>query len=87
MDFHSLLKTPRLTNTSKIYILICMKTTLNIRGDLLEKARQLTGIKKKTALVHLGLETLIQQAARERLIQLGSSDLKAHVSARRRYKK
>lgn len=30
-----------------------MKTTLNIRGDLLEKARQLTGIKKKTALVHL----------------------------------
>lgn len=63
-----------------------MKTTLNIRDDLLEKARKMTGIKEKTALVHLGLQTLIQQIARERLILLGGSDISAKAPLRRRNK-
>ena len=37
-----------------------MRTTLNIDDKLLERASELTGIKEKTALVRLGLETLSQ---------------------------
>jgi hypothetical protein len=56
-----------------------MRTTLILRDELLEKARQATGIREKTALVHAGLEALIQRAAMRRLIALGGSmpDLKA----------
>jgi len=36
-----------------------MRTTLNIDDKILEKASRLTGIKEKTALVRLGLESLI----------------------------
>lgn len=63
-----------------------MKTTLNLRDDLITKASEATGIKEKTALVHKGLETLIAKAARERLIQLGGSDPGASVPKRRRPK-
>src|SRR6185369_7284689 len=48
-----------LTRLHRRYILICMRTTLNLDQTLLEKAAHLTGIKEKTALIHLGLETLI----------------------------
>jgi Arc/MetJ family transcription regulator len=36
-----------------------MRTTLNIDDSLLHRAAKLTGLKEKTALVRLGLETLI----------------------------
>jgi Arc/MetJ family transcription regulator len=36
-----------------------MRTTLNIDDQILEKASKLTGISEKTALVRLGLESLI----------------------------
>ncbi len=61
-----------------------MKTTLNLNNDLIEKAQKLTGIREKTALIHKGLEALIQQIARNHLIKLGGSDPKAAVSPRRR---
>ena len=36
-----------------------MRTTLNIEDSLIDKASRMTGIKKKTVLVKLGLEALI----------------------------
>ena len=50
-----------------------MRTTIILKDDLIKKARLATGITEKTALIHKGLELLIQQAATERLIKLGGS--------------
>jgi hypothetical protein len=61
-----------------------MRTTLNLRDDLLRKARELTGVQEKTALVHLGLEALLQKVASERLARLGGSDRAARAPRRRR---
>jgi hypothetical protein len=40
-----------------------MRTTLIIDEGLLERARELTGIREKTALVRAGLEALIAREA------------------------
>jgi len=50
----------------------------------MKKASELTGIKEKTALVHAGLEALIEKKAVERLIALGGSDPDAKAGRRRR---
>ena len=44
-----------------------MRTTLNIEDELIERASQLTGIKDKTSLVRLGLETLVALESAKRL--------------------
>ena len=62
-----------------------MRTTIIIKDEVLEKASSMTGIKEKTALVHAGLEALIEKKARERLIALGGSDPKAKAGQRRRW--
>jgi hypothetical protein len=54
-------------------ILVHMRTTLILRDDLIEKARDLTGIREKTALVHAGLETLIARESARRLAALGGT--------------
>ena len=54
-------------------ILMHMRTTLILRDDLVEKARDLTGIREKTALVHAGLETLIARESARRLAALGGT--------------
>lgn len=46
------------------------RTTLIIRDDLLAQARRATGIKRKTDLLHAGLEALIQREAAEYLAGL-----------------
>jgi Arc/MetJ family transcription regulator len=51
-----------------------MRTTLNIDRELLRKAARLTGVVKKTALVRLGLETLIARASAHRLARLGGTE-------------
>ena len=51
-----------------------MRTTLNIDDQILRKASNLTGISEKTALVRLGLETLIAQESAKRLASLGGSE-------------
>lgn len=51
-----------------------MRTTLLIDENLLERARQLTGIRKKTALVHAGLEALIAREAARRLAALAGTE-------------
>lgn len=61
-----------------------MRTTIIIKDEILERAADLTGIKEKTALVHAGLEALIEKKARERLAALGGSAPKFKAGRRRR---
>jgi len=51
-----------------------MRTTLNIEDKLLDKAAKLTGVKEKTALVRLGLESLIARESARRLAMLGGTE-------------
>ena len=51
-----------------------MRTTLVIDQNLLEHARELTGIRKKTELVRAGLEALIAREAARRLAALGGAE-------------
>jgi Arc/MetJ family transcription regulator len=68
----------------KLCILICMRTTLNIDDEMLNKASKLTGIEEKTSLVRLGLQALIAQESSKRLSKLGGSEKKLRVIPRRR---
>ncbi len=68
----------------KLCILICMRTTLNIDDEMLNKASKLTGIEEKTSLVKLGLQALIAQESSKRLSKLGGSEKKLRVIPRRR---
>ena len=67
-----------------IGILMHMRTTLNIEDDLLERAKELTGVREKTALVRLGLEALIALESARRLASLGGSEKKLQPIPRRR---
>jgi len=51
-----------------------MRTTLNIDDVILAKAMELTGVKEKTALVRIGLETLIALENSKRLARLGGTE-------------
>jgi Bacterial antitoxin of type II TA system, VapB len=48
-----------------------MRTTLNLDDDKIAKARELTGMGEKTALIHAGLDALIARASAQRLADLG----------------
>ena len=61
-----------------------MRTTLHIDDDLLKRARRLTGVEEKTALVRLGLQTLIALESARRLASLGSTERKLKPIPRRR---
>ena len=61
-----------------------MRTTLIIDDGLLERARDLTGIQEKTALVRAGLEALIAREAGKRLAALGGTQPKIANVPRRR---
>ncbi len=61
-----------------------MRTTLNIDDQILEKASLLTGIKEKTALVRLGLESLIARESSKRLARLGGTEKELRNIPRRR---
>jgi Arc/MetJ family transcription regulator len=61
-----------------------MRTTLILDESLLERARELSGIKEKTALVHAGLEALIAREAAKRLAALGGSQPQLKDIPRRR---
>lgn len=62
-----------------------MKTTLNIDEQILNKAKSLTGVKEKTALVRMGLEALIARESAKRLAKLGGSEKNVKAIPRRRY--
>jgi Arc/MetJ family transcription regulator len=61
-----------------------MRTTLNIKDDLIKKASRLTGIREKTSLVKLGLEALIALESGKRLAKLGGTEKKLRDIPRRR---
>ena len=61
-----------------------MRTTLILDDALLEKARSLTGLKEKTAMVHAGLEALIARESARRLAALGGSEKAVRRAPRRR---
>jgi Arc/MetJ family transcription regulator len=61
-----------------------MRTTLIIQEELLERARQLSGIQGKTALVHAGLEALVARESAKRLALLGGTEPDARLVPRRR---
>jgi Arc/MetJ family transcription regulator len=61
-----------------------MRTTLIIDDKLLERARELTGIQEKTALVREGLTALIARESSRRLAALGGTQPKLSSVPRRR---
>jgi len=61
-----------------------MRTTLNLDERLLEAARKVTGQTQKTAVIHLGLRALVDQAARRELAALAGSAPGARAPRRRR---
>lgn len=61
-----------------------MRTTLNIDESVLSRASELTGVREKTALVRMGLESLITRASAARLAALGGTEKKLKPIRRRR---
>ncbi len=61
-----------------------MRTTLILNDELLEKARALTGVQEKTALVHEGLRALIARESARLLAALGGSEPALRPIPRRR---
>lgn len=61
-----------------------MRTTLILRDDLMAQAARLAGMTEKTALVHAGLEALIEKKSRERLAALGGTQPQLKAPPRRR---
>jgi Arc/MetJ family transcription regulator len=63
---------------------VTMRTTLIIDDATYRKAAELTGVKEKTSLVRMGLESLISRESSKRLAQLGGSERKLKNIKRRR---
>lgn len=61
-----------------------MRTTIIIDDKLLAEAKELTGIKEKTALVHAGLEALISRESARRLAALAGTQPNLPSIPRRR---
>ena len=62
-----------------------MRTTLNLDEEVYKKASEITGVKEKTALIHLGLKTLIAREAARRLAKLGGTQKQLKPVRRRRF--
>ncbi len=62
-----------------------MRTTLNIDDDLIKKAGALTGVKEKTSLVRMALESLIARESARRLAKLGGTETKLDPVKRRKH--
>jgi len=61
-----------------------MRTTLIIDDKLVQRARELSGIQEKTALVREGLAALIARESGKRLAALGGTQPKLASVRRRR---
>jgi Arc/MetJ family transcription regulator len=61
-----------------------MRTTLNIDDELLQRARDLSGVQEKTALIREGLKALIERESARRLARLGGSEPQLEPIPRRR---
>ncbi len=65
-------------------IVMHMPTAPQISKSLLEKAKTLTGLQERTALLNAGLEALIARESARRLVSLGGTQKKLGVTRRRR---
>jgi Arc/MetJ family transcription regulator len=61
-----------------------MRTTLNIDDTILEQASRLTGVRQKTKLVRMGLESLVERESARRLAKLGGTEPELQPVPRRR---
>lgn len=61
-----------------------MRTTININDELLAKAAKLVGSLDRTAVLHEGLEALIQRESARRLARLGGTQPALKAAPRRR---
>ena len=61
-----------------------MRTTLHIDEDMLKQAAELTGVREKTALVRMGLASLIARESARRLARLGGTEPALRAVPRRR---
>ena len=61
-----------------------MRTTLALDDDLLDRARDLTGLREKSSLVREALKALIARESARRLARLGGSQPGLEVPPRRR---
>jgi len=68
----------------KMYIFVCMRTTLNLNDELLKEAQRLSGLEGKTAVIHAGLEALIARESARRLAALGGTQPDLKLVRRRR---
>ena len=63
---------------------IKMRTTINLDDDLLNAAQKVSGVKERTALIHAGLQALIERESARRLARLGGSERQLKAIPRRR---
>ena len=68
----------------KSCIMICMRTTLDLDHTRVRRAQEITGIRKKTALIHAGLDALVSREAARRLAALGGTEPDLRPIPRRR---
>ena len=61
-----------------------MRTTLNIDDELLARARDLTNITRKPALIRAALQALVERECARRLARLGGSQPDLQPIPRRR---
>ena len=61
-----------------------MRTTINVDDKLVERARELTGIEGRSALVTAGLTALVERESARRLAKLGGTMPNLKVPPRRR---
>ncbi len=66
------------------YVVIPMRTTINLDDDLLKQAQQISGISERTGLIHEGLRALIERESARRLARLGGSEPQLQQVPRRR---
>ena len=61
-----------------------VRDVYNIDDELLNKARELSGLQEKTALIREGLKALIERESARRLAKLGGSEPQIESIPRRR---
>jgi Arc/MetJ family transcription regulator len=62
-----------------------MRTTVTIDEKLLEQAEKYTGVKERSTLIRMGLESLVQREAGRRLARLGGTQPDFVAPPRRRF--
>ena len=61
-----------------------MRATVNLDDKLVAEAQRLSGAEGRTALIHAGLEALIERESARRLARLGGSEPQLEPIPRRR---